>query len=87
MSLQLKTFEGLALNITPNSPFHSMANSTMAQAFLNTQQLDSASFFIKRAALTAKKYEDKGRYFLTGQLFESLKILILQCGLMSKWSE
>ena len=50
-----------------------MANATISQAFLNTRQLDSASFFIKRAAITAKKDKDKGRYyFLTGQLFESL---------------
>ena len=71
--LAIKNLRGLALKITPNSRFHSMANATISQAFLNTQQLDSASFFIKRAALTAKNDEDKGRYyFLTGQLFESL---------------
>ena len=86
--LAIKNLRSLALNITPKSPFHSMANSTLAQAFVNTEQLDSAKVFIKRAALSSKKYKDKGRfYFLTGQLLKSLKILILQCGLMSKWSE
>ena len=74
--LAIKNLRALALKITPNSRFHSMANATISQAFLNTQQLDSASFFIKRAALTAKSDKDKGRYyFLTGQLFESLNKL------------
>ena len=71
--LAIKNLKALALTITPNSRFHSMANATISQAFVNTQKLDSASFFIKRAALTAKNYKDKGRYYyLTGQLFESL---------------
>ena len=72
--LAIKNLRALASTITPNSRFHSMANATISQAFINIQQLDSASFFIKRAALTAKNDKDKGRYyFLTGQLFESLK--------------
>ena len=72
--LAIKNLRALASTITPNSRFHSMANATISQAFVNIQQLDSASFFIKRAALTAKNDKDKGRYyFLTGQLFESLK--------------
>lgn len=72
--LAIKNLRSLALNITPKSPFYSMANSTLAQAFVNTEQLDSAKVFIKRAALSSKKYKDKGRfYFLTGQLFEKLK--------------
>ena len=72
--LAIKNLRTLALTITPKSKFHSMANATLAQAFINTQQLDSANYFIRRASISAKKNKDKGRYyFLTGQLFENLQ--------------
>ena len=72
--LAIKNLRTLALTISPKSKFHSMANATLAQAFINTQQLDSANYFIRRASISAKKNKDKGRYyFLTGQLFENLQ--------------
>ena len=80
MNLQLKP-RSLALNITPKSPFHSMANSTLAQAFVNTEQLDSAKVFIAGGALFKKIQGQRTFLFLTGSFLKSLKILILQCGL------
>ena len=72
--LAIKNLRSLALNLNPNGKFHSPANSTIAQAFINTKQLDSALFYIKRAAVTAKSKAKKGRFlFITGQLFESLQ--------------
>ena len=52
--LAIKNLRSLALNLNPNGKFHSPANSTIAQAFINTKQLDSALYYIKRAAITAK---------------------------------
>lgn len=72
--LAIKNLRSLARSITPNSKFHSLANATLSQAFINTQQLDSACYYIRNAALSTKNKHDKGRYyFLTGQLYENLK--------------
>ena len=72
--LAIKNLRSLARTITPSSKFHSPANAAISQAFINTEQLDSALYYIRNAALTAKNKHDKGRfYFLTGQLCESIK--------------
>ena len=72
--LAIKNLRSLARSITPSSKFHSPANAAISQAFINVQQLDSAVYYIRNAALTAKDNRNKGRYyFLTGQLYESLK--------------
>ncbi len=72
--LAIKNLRSLARSITPKSKFHSSANATLSQAFINTQQLDSALYYIRNAALSARNNHDKGRYyFLTGQLYENLK--------------
>ncbi len=72
--LAIKNLRSLARSITPTSKFHSEANATISQAFINIKQLDSAIYYIKNAALTAKTKREKGRYyFLSGQLYESLK--------------
>tara|TARA_S200000501_G_scaffold356971_1_gene380166 strand:+ start:11598 stop:14138 length:2541 start_codon:yes stop_codon:yes gene_type:complete len=72
--LAIKNLRSLARSITPKSKFHSSANATLSQAFINTRQLDSALYYIKNAALTSKDNRHKGRYyFLTGQLYENLK--------------
>ena len=56
-----------------NNKFFSLANATLADAFVNLKQLDSASFYIKRAALSEPKKSNKARYlFLLGQIYESL---------------
>ena len=72
--LAIKNLRSLARSITPSSRFHSLANAAISQAFINTKQLDSALYYISSAALTANNNRDKGRYyFLTGQLYESIK--------------
>ena len=72
--LAIKNLRSLARSITPNSKFHSPANAAIAQAFINIKEIDSAIYYIRNAALTAKDNRDKGRYyFLSGQLYESLK--------------
>ena len=72
--LAIKNLRSLARSLTPNSKFHSPANASISQAFINIQQLDSAVYYIRNAALTAIDNRNKGRYyFLTGQLYESLK--------------
>ena len=72
--LAIKNLRSLARTITPSSKFHSPANAAISQAFINTKQLDSALYYIRNAALTAKNKHHKGRfYFLTGQLYESIK--------------
>ncbi|MDA0201410.1 MAG: hypothetical protein O2806_06395 [Bacteroidetes bacterium] len=71
--LAIKNLRSLARSITPKSNFHSSANATLSQAFINTKQLDSACFYMRKAASTAKDNLIKGRYyFLTGQLYENL---------------
>lgn len=72
--LAIKNLRSLARSITPSSKFHSPANAAISQAFININELDSAIYYIRNAALTAKDNRDKGRYyFLSGQLYESLK--------------
>jgi hypothetical protein len=49
------------------------ANATLAQAFLNLQQKDSALSRLKRATKYTKSNEEKARYqFITGQLLSSM---------------
>ena len=71
--LAIENLRPLARSIFPSNKFYPLANATLAESFLNLKQLDSASFYIKRAALEAPKRKNKARYlFITGQLFESL---------------
>ena len=50
------------------------ANATLAQAFLNLEQKDSAVVKLKIAIEYTKSNEEKSRYkFILGQLFEELK--------------
>jgi len=50
------------------------ANATLAQAFLNLEQKDSAISRLRLATKFTKKEEEEARYkFILGQLFESIK--------------
>lgn len=50
------------------------ANATLAQAFLNLEQKDSAISRLRLATKFTKKNEEEARYkFILGQLFESIK--------------
>src|SRR6056300_336532 len=79
-NIRLRNVELAIDNLTPlaralfqNNTFYSQANATLADAYINLKQLDSAAFYIKRAALKEPKRKNKARYlFITGQLFETL---------------
>lgn len=50
------------------------ANATLAQAFLNLEQKDSAISRLRKATKYTKKDEEEARYkFILGQLFESIE--------------
>ena len=50
------------------------ATSTLAQAYINLEQLDSAIVHIKTASKATKKNEEKGRFnFIKGQLYNALQ--------------
>ena len=71
--LAINNLRGISEKLINKSVFSGMLNASLAQAYLNDKKLDSAKFFIKKAAINEKKYSYKVRYFyITGQLFEKL---------------
>jgi tetratricopeptide (TPR) repeat protein len=71
--LAIRNLRPLAMGLYPGSKFYPLANATLADAFINLKKLDSAAFYLKKAALEAPKRKTKARYlFITGQLFEQL---------------
>ena len=71
--LAIGNLRPLARSLYSTNRFYSLANATLAEAFLKIKQLDSASIYIKRASLQESKRKNKARYlFITGQLFENL---------------
>tara|TARA_Y100001970_G_scaffold75860_1_gene96149 strand:+ start:2277 stop:4616 length:2340 start_codon:yes stop_codon:yes gene_type:complete len=71
--LAINNLKGISENLIKKSSFSGILNASLAQAFLNVKKLDSAKFFIKKAAITENNYDYKARYFyLTGQLYEKL---------------
>ncbi len=73
IELAIGNLRPLARSLMINNKFFSLANATLADAFLNLKQLDSASFYIRRAAVNETKKSNKARYFfLSGQIYESL---------------
>ena len=73
IELAIGNLRPLARSLMINNKYFSLANATLADAFLNIKQLDSASFYIRKAALNEQKNHSKSRYlFLMGQIYESL---------------
>ena len=71
--LAINNLRGISKKLINKSVFSGMLNASLAQAFLNNKRLDSAKFFIKKAAINEKDYKYKARYlYITGQLFEKL---------------
>ena len=71
--LAINNLRGISKRLINNSDFSGTLNASLAQAFLNNNRLDSAKYFIKKAAVNEKKYNTKARYlYITGQLFEKL---------------
>ena len=74
LELAIQNLRPLALSLISKSKFYSLANATLAEAFINLKQLDSAAFYITRAAINEPKRKNKARYlFIAGQLFEELQ--------------
>ncbi len=80
-NIRLKNYELAINNLTPlvgllrsSNPFYPLANATLADAFINIKELDSAVVYMKKAAIDAPKRKNKSRYlFITGQLFEQIE--------------
>ena len=71
--LAINNLRGISKKLINRSTFSGILNASIAQAYINDKKLDSAKFFIKKAAINEKKYNNKARYFyITGQLFEKL---------------
>ena len=61
----------LVQSLTSKNKFYPLANATLADAFIRLRQMDSASFYIQRAAAHEPKRKNKARYlFVSGQLLE-----------------
>ena len=62
----------LARKLLTKNKFFSAANATLAQAFINLRQYDSAQYYISKAAQFEKSKKDQGRYYyILGQLNEN----------------
>ena len=71
--LAIQNLRPIAKSLKPRNKFYPLANATVANAFINLKEIDSAAYYIKRAALAAPKRKSKARYlFITGQVFELL---------------
>lgn len=69
--LAIKNLRKLLNDIKFKDQVYADANATLAQAFLNTGQRDSAIVRLRRATQFTKLNEEKARYrFILGQLFE-----------------
>lgn len=63
----------LARQLLQDNRFYGAANATVAQAFINLKEVDSAQYYIAEAAAFEKDKEKQGRYhFINGQLLEQL---------------
>ena len=63
----------LARQLLQDNRFYGAANATVAQAFINLKEVDSAQYYIAEAAAFEKDKEKQGRYHLiNGQLLELL---------------
>ena len=71
--LAIKNLRPLLGTLKTKDPNYSLSHATIGEAFINKRQLDSASFFLSRAARDEKNKQKKGRYlFISGQLHEAL---------------
>ena len=72
--LAIENLRPLARKLISKNKYFSIANATVADAFMKLKKEDSTLYYIKRAAKNESKKTLKARYlFLTGQLFESIK--------------
>ena len=72
--LAIKNLNSLLKEIKVKDQIFADANATLAQAFINTKQNDSAVAKLRIASKFTKFDEEKARYnFIIGQLFDDLK--------------
>ncbi len=72
-ALAIKNLSVLLSEIKLKNQVFADANAILAQAFLKTNQKDSAIFRLKKAIRYTKQNEEKARYrFITGQLYDKL---------------
>lgn len=72
--LAIKNLNSLLKEIKVKDQIFADANATLAQAFINTKQNDSAVAKLRIASKFTKLDEEKARYnFIIGQLFDDLK--------------
>ena len=61
----------LARQLISKNKFYSQSNATLSQAFINLREIDSASYYMVRAANHEKNLTQKVRYaYIAAQLFE-----------------
>lgn len=72
-ALAVKNLEKLLTEISFKDQIFADANATLAQAYLNLEQKDSAIVKLRAATTFTKLDEEKARYtFILGQLFETM---------------
>ena len=71
--LAIQNLKPIARSLNFKNKYYPLANATVAEAFINLKETDSAAYYIKRAGIAAPKRKEKARYlFITGQIFESI---------------
>ena len=75
VELAIENLSPLAQSVSPRNKFYPLVNATLAQSFIQIQELDSASTYIQRAATYEPKRKNRARYFfISGQLLEALNL-------------
>jgi hypothetical protein len=76
VELAVENLGPLVQSLTSKNKFYPLANATLADAFIRLRQMDSASFYIQRAAAHEPKRKNRARYlFISGQLLEGMNQL------------
>ena len=73
VDVAIKNLRPIARNISIKSKFYSEANASVADAFIQKNEIDSALVYLKRSLKTEKNNPIKARYlFIIGQLYKEL---------------
>jgi len=69
--IAINNLRPLARKLINKNQFYGLANATLAQAFINLKEIDSASYYMIRAANHEKGLTSKVRYaYISAQLYE-----------------
>ena len=75
VDVAIKNLRPIARNISIKSKFYSEANASVADAFIQKNEIDSALVYLKRSLKTEKNNNIKARYlFIIGQLYKELNL-------------